>query len=262
MSDLEERVAFVKDLKRFAVEELGVSQNPSFEKINLKTSWLYAIYVSLPDIIASPWEGHSGCKCYKADKKEWTARKRQFESYGWHIWPQRWEAEGIAECPITKAALKATKTRVAYLILHENTHIHCLINNIELPRDIEEPLADCVAYHGALLYYQRNNAMIYHIKQEFDQWAKQMKIINKYHSLINEAYSKNPKKVKSLLQAVQKELNMSKPANNAFFIAFGRYSLRQFDVFEALRDLHPKEYLQDKGLLYSRFGHLLPQKAE
>lgn len=271
MVNLEERISLAKDLKRFAVEELGISSNPSFEKVSSRKEY-YNIYCSRKDRI-EPAVNELGtlqfCRGWEwNDRRRWKKSIKELQHQDIDIYPVTFGALGFETCPITRSLLDADIPCLAYIVLHENVHIHCSKNSFNLPLIVEEAVANCFAYSGALAYFNRNDKlMVEHIEKYiqyffiFDDW------VNSYSAALKAAYASGIEKGRAMLKEAHIQLygNRSRefaPLNNAFFLAQGLYSTNTKKVWERLKDIHPREYMANKDLLYEKLGALFPPKAE
>lgn len=268
MVNLEERIALARDVKRFAVEEMGISPNPSFEKVERdeKKSRFYGIYCSYKDRIESAAGKQGYIKC--SNRAEWKNKSAEWEKAGFDTFAVTWEALGFKACPITKFLLKSAKHRLVYVILHENSHIQHDIGKFNLPYKIDEALACSFGFKGTQMYFsahaphmnrvadkQRNNKLSF-----FDK-------INHYVSLANESYSRSFEEGRAVLEEADREIRPfrnlpGKKLNNAYLLSFVYYSDKTKIVWELLKGIHPREYMTNKDLLYEKLAGLLPPKAE
>ncbi|MFH1065757.1 MAG: hypothetical protein V1734_04605 [Nanoarchaeota archaeon] len=267
MYKLEEMVDLAKELKAFAVSELGISENPSFQSVE-DGEWFYGIYTSRTDRIEPYFKGYPSCEDHK-DKIKWEERIAELSKYDINIYPIKVEAQGFKECQIKKSLIRNSKSRLAYVVLHENVHIHCDINNIQVGRQVEESLADCFAYEGARLYFSKTNpAMARQMTKLQNYYFGFFDIINKFYPMLAEAYKRSKEEGRVLLETAEKKLepfrgkNPKRRLNNAHFLCYSKYSTKSRQVFEALKGIQPKEYMANKDLLYEKLKHLLPPKAE
>ncbi|MFA5887992.1 MAG: aminopeptidase [Candidatus Nanoarchaeia archaeon] len=268
MVNLEERIALARDVKRFAVEELGISPNPSFKRVeeDNKKSRFYGVYCSYKDRIESAAGRMGFIRC--DNRADWENVSAKWEKAGFDIFAVTWEALSSSVCPITKFLLKAPKHRLVYVILHENSHIHESMNGFNLPYNIDEALACSFGLKGSRLYFsahaphmnrvadkQRNNKLSF-----FDK-------INHYVSLANESYGRSFEEGRAVLEKADTEIRSfwnlpGKKLNNAYLLSFIYYSEKTKIVWERLKDIHPREYMTNKDLLYEKLAGLLPPKAE
>src|SRR3989338_2237635 len=245
MADLEERMAIIHDIKMFAVKSLGIKPNRSFRKIS-EVKEFFIVYASRNDRIQSVL-GRCGYKIVE-DEEECLQLKQRLESKGYDTLETTVEAYGTEDCPITRSMISSSKTRLTYLVLHENWHIHCVKNNIRLKPDIEEVVGDTFAYQGALLYYDSNPQMKSNVKRDFQEWQQYFEFINKYTQKIKNALSSEPSKVNEIIKSMRhedkrlskkfksKELKggLPKELNNAYFISFQCYAPMAAPVYENL----------------------------
>ena len=268
MRKLEEMVNLVKELKAYAVTELGISENPSFQSVE-EGEWFYGIYVSRTDCIEPYFKNYGTCETY-TDEKEWRDRIADLSKYDIDINPVVWEALGFKECQIKKSLLRASKSRLSYVVLHENAHIHCEINNLKVGGQVEESLADCFAFEGARIYFSKNNPdMAKQMTQMQNHYFEFYTSLNELYSRINEAYNRSKEEGRALLETAgdifstfRRKKNLKYKVNNATLLSHKNYSTHSRQVFEALKGIHPREYMANKDLLYEKLAGLLPPKAE
>lgn len=272
MHKLEDMVNLVKGLKLFAVTELGISENPSFQSVEEgkeKGKWFYGIYTSRTDRIEPYFKDYGPYETY-TDEKQWRDRIADLSKYDIDINPVVWEALGFKECQIKKSLLRASKSRLSYVVLHENVHIHCKMNSIDCGRQVEEALADCFAYEGARMYFSKTNpAIVRQITQLQTHYLEFYTSLNELYSKINEAYSRSKEEGRALLETAEdifrpfrRKKNLKFKVNNATLLSHKNYSTHSRQVFEALKGIHPREYMSNRDLLYEKLAGLLPPKAE
>lgn len=261
MADLEERIGLVKDIKRFAVKRLGVSENPSFNRVG-GVDVFHVLYASRTEGIESAIENKWGNRVYE-DEDECKKDEEVLQSKGYDVLRMTWEAIGTEDCPITSSMLGCSKTRVAYLVLHENFHIHCRKNPARFSLAVEEAIADCFAYQGALLYFASNPSMAGHIRRDFREWQEFFDFANKYITRLGEAYNVDKSKGRRVLGDARREAEklsstmiskevrerLALPINNAFFLRMQSYAPMARQVYEAFRDMDPREYVTNRRKL-------------
>lgn len=267
--NLEERICLVKDIKRFAVQQLGITPNPIFSKVG-ETDSFYIIYASRTDRIESVISYTSRNRAFR-DIRSCQEYQRKLESKGYDTLRVRVEAFGDRNCFITKSLLRNSKTRIAYVVLHESFHVHCRQAKINPSRSVEEAVANCFAYQGSILYFQSNPHMPHHIRQFVKDWMRFYDFANKYLIQLEKTYKEDtPNRKKILIQAKKEAKRLSKkiqsrnvrerlilPINNAFFLRIQMYAPMARLVYETLKGLDPREYTTNTGLLYSKFRSIL-----
>lgn len=257
MRDLEETISIVRDAKRFALENLGISQNPSFTTTgDFKTYFI--VYASRHDRIESvlgEWSNEPF-----DNPEECNRRENELQSQGNDTLQMTWETKGSNDCPITSSMTKISKTRLIYLVFHENWHIHCRLNEIKLQPNIEEAAGDCFAYQAALLYCDSNPQLKGNMKRDFMEWLQFYEFANKHTERLEAAYKTGVSAASEILQAARAEAKeissriiskevrqrLNLPINNAFFVRVKYYAPMALSVYSALKDIHPKEYTTNK----------------
>lgn len=268
MVNLEERVALAKDVKRFAVEELGISPNPSFERVeeDEKKSEFYGIYCSYRDRIESAAGEYGFIIC--GNHTEWQNKSVELEKADFDTHAVTWEALSTEDCPMTKSLLESPDERLAYVILHENSHIQHNAHKFSLPYNFDEALATCFGFKGTELYFgARMPKVTEKVIKDRDFIISFFDKINYYLNFADEAYKKSFEEGRAVLEEMDKDIRRyckypKKQLNNAFLLSHSYYADKTKIVWERLKDIHPKEYMTNKDLLYEKLKHLLPPKAE
>lgn len=261
MSSEDEKVAFIKDVKQFAVKELGIAPNPSFQRIS-SDDIFYALYASRKDKLESVIRGKWRHWAFE-DKKECKKDEEAYKKNEYDVLSIQCEGVGDINCPITPSLLRATKTRMAYVVLHENFHINIEENRWRFNPAIEEALCDTFAEQGARLYFAHDNRMLYHQNKDFDEWLTFYNYINTSLNQLTNAYTQSKKAGRKMLQQVKKTAKKIKkvkyPINNAYFVRQQLYAPFARPVYDALQGLHPKEYTQNRQTLRDALRGLEPE---
>lgn len=268
MVNLEERIALARHVKRFAVEELGIFPNPSFERVeeDNKKSRFYGVYCSYKDRIESAAGKMGFIEC--GNRANWKNISAKWEKAGFDTFAITWEALGSRVCPITKFLLKAPKHRLVYVILHENSHIQERMNRFNLPYKIDEALACSFGLKGSQLYFSAHAPHMNRIaEKKINNKLSFFDKINHYISLANEAYGRSFEEGRAVLEKADKDIRPfwnlpGKKLNNAYLLSFSYYAEKTKMVWERLKDIHPREYMANRDLLYEKLAGLLPLKAE
>lgn len=265
MENLEERIKLVKDIKKFAVKKLGICENGSFENVS-GDKHAYVVYASRRDKI-EPAMG----RAYEIFEKKGDCDilQKELKKRGFDTIQVLWEAWGSEECPITQSILRASKTRLSYLVLHENFHIHCKKKDIKLEPHIEEAVGNVFAYQGSLIYFRdRNPWVIQHIERDFIRDLTYDEFVKRYTDELNKAYEKNPSKARLIFEKAKKEKDqldsegaiksgfkksaLKSALNNAYFLMQQDYCRGRKSVFAALKDVDPRLYITNTDLLQSK----------
>jgi predicted aminopeptidase len=258
-----EKIELIKDIKKFAVHRLGISPNPSFKKVGGGKTF-HSLYASRTDKLESIITGRYRNLGYTDKEKEECKRdEKLLISKGHDVLRITFEAVGSENCPITDSMLKSSKTRLAYLVLHENFHIHCIKNPVKFNVAVEEAIADCFAYQGSLMYFASKPSMVGNIKRDFEEWQEFYDFANKYILKLENAYEDSKIKGRRLLGNAKREIKklsentFSKeikersllPINNAFFLRLKSYAPMARPVYEAFKDMDPKTYVTNRKKL-------------
>jgi len=242
---LESKLKLVRDAKRFAVEKLGITENPSFENVGDNGAF-YGVYVAWKHCLDSPFGDAYGRVCFSNEQK---AKRYQIknERRGLDTNFVIWNATSRMDCPITSSLLSKSETRIVEIVLHENFHIHVDIENMWVPRCIEETLSQIFAYFGGLLFFEGRILVIRDIEEKFQNRLKFYDFINKYIGELIEAYSHGVEEGRSLLGVAQQEaiksgIKTNLAVNNTFFLSQWCYAVATRVGYELLLGRHPKEY--------------------
>lgn len=263
MGNLESKIKLILDIKEFAVKEMGIAPNNSFRKVN-NIDAVYGLYASRKDqiksIIRDKWE----YKSYE-NKNDCEKEEKLLKAKGYDVLKVKFEAWADKNFQITNSLIASSKTRIAYVVLHENFHIHCEEKNIVLKPSIEESLGDCFAYQSSLEYFAFNPSMIGHIKKDFQEWQKFFDFVNKYAIILKEAYKKSEAEGrKALIRAGmegKKIQNIAPPINNAFFVSQELYASMAKPVYEAFKDIEPREYIANRKKIYDTLRKIKYKKS-
>jgi predicted aminopeptidase len=252
MGNLENKTKLILDIKKFAVKELGIAPNNSFKRVN-NIDAVYALYASRKDKIKSVIGGKWKYKPYE-NKNDCEKEEKFLKARGYDVLKVKFEAWADKNFQITNSLIACSKTRIAYIVLHENFHIHCEEKKIFLEPSIEESLGDCFAYQGSLEYFASNSSMIGHIKKDFQEWQKFFYFVNKYATILKESYKKSEAEGRKALIRAEREgkkiQNIVPPINNAFFVSQELYASMAKPVYEAFKDIEPREYITNRKKIY------------
>ena len=253
MTNLEKNIKLVKNIKRFAVEEMGITPNKSFEKV-ISSEEFYCLYVSQQDKIESIFDIPEDGEFLGDNKDAAEMRRRIFSKEGYHTLLFSFEGYGGEECQISQSLLKDSTCRLAYVVLHENFHTHREKKELNLELCIEEAVGNYFAYQASLIYFKKHDKkVIPYVESDFKWMLKYGDFVNKYLELLNKAYSENKlEKAKELLfdaEIEARELGSNEEINNAFFLREKNYYAKQIEVFKALKNTQPQDYVRDTTLL-------------
>jgi len=154
MVNLKEKIEFTKDVKRFAVRDLGIAPNDSFEKADLNLGKIYCFF-------AAPKKGEITASRDKYNAfynlSDLRAYSQKIDNTKYDKYSRIVEAVGSAKIPIGTGLLKASKCREVFVILHEEVHIHLIENGVKLDDRIEESIANHFGINGMIEYFQKNH---------------------------------------------------------------------------------------------------------
>ena len=251
-ADLEERIAEVKEIKRFGEEELGLQFGDIFTEVDIEErspKAFYWLYASLKDEITVPklkrWTKDRPYRFYRS-KSSARRRQKKLEEQGFDTHLYEGEAYGREDCPITRGLLETRLTRRADVILHEGFHITHDKREWDLPSDVEESAASYIGKQGALLYVSQHAPE--HIQDAKDdiEWRKQWaQFVNTYYAELNECYEKGGDREEILARAENEagELRIAFNPNNAYFVRARDYTLRSDIVWGTLDTMALKDYI-------------------
>lgn len=151
IKDLRARRRFVRELRRFGEDHLGLGFDDSFRKYDPGLSaahWLYSVY---PDRFVS---AHDQGTPFRFTWKLNQARawERGCLRKGLHTYLYSAEAHGGTACPITPGLLRASRVRQAYVVLHEAWHATLRREQICMPYALEEATGRVVGVMGAVQF--------------------------------------------------------------------------------------------------------------
>lgn len=190
MSARKEQLAFVKAIRRFGEDRLGLQFDGSFERYvgKYKTAnWLYAVH---PDRLESALPGG------QIFRFTWDlAQARRWQRYqrdkGMDTYLYSAEAHGGARCPITPAMLAAPRARQGYVILHEAWHSTLRLRNIRMPYPLEEATGRVVGVLGAIHFarYRRDRDLLEEAFAQKNAWGDLARFVNHTTRRLERAYA-------------------------------------------------------------------------
>ncbi len=244
------KVKLVKDLKGFAVEELGIPENRAFSRVsNVRTR--HVVYHSKADEIRPALENSRGWNGFD-DKSEALSLQMELQQEGHHTLYMTWETyanKKKMDCPLTSSMLEASKARLSYLVFHELFHLHCKIDDVKGKLSLEEAMADVFAYTASLEYFPKDKGIIRHYA-EFDEYIKWG---DKYLRRLKRAYrtgngpkvlEQAAKEAQEILQKVRgKEVRerLTLPINNAHFLRLGYYVPYHSQAMKLFGEADPRD---------------------
>lgn len=252
MMSLEEKINLVKDVKRFSVEDLGIASNSSFERVS-DSEVLYFLYASRKNKIESVInKGSYEFKFFKKEE-ECDNAKKELEEQDYDTFKFVSELYGSEDCQISKQLLERSITKIAFNVLHENFHIHCRKNGIYLNYPIEEATANYLGYQGSIMYFSnKDKSIMPFVEKDLHEWIRFVNFVNKYKRRLSKAYEKN--KIKHINKLFKKAIKRARimgircELNNAFFIRYSHYTANHHYVFNALKEINPRVWLEKEEL--------------
>ena len=251
-----ERMAFIHDLKRFAIERLGVRENRSFETYK-DTPSFYALYIASHDALET---AHNLGWTHETwhEREPWIERQQELEGSGYDLLPMVWDAAGDNKCPVSPGMLSAPKEAVSRVVFHEQVHINMMeISPRRIALPLEEAAAEAFVYQGMMRYFHNDKDMQEEINRVQKDWTTFLSYGIKYIALLDKAYAKSTKQGRALLhqareeaeemhahtysETVKKRLQM--PINNAFFYRLKQYAPHHQAAFEILEQYEPAQYM-------------------
>jgi hypothetical protein len=261
---LENKLALIKDVKRFCVEELGLAPNEAYTTIVNSKQIFYAVY-SCSKYELKPIEEDrefdvfkSGfwCKAYSFMEKTMgldTYIEKTLSA------TERKEKEIGSTTPITKQMLMSPEIIMIQTIFHENAHMHLRHHKSDyIARHIEEPIADYFAYQASHLYYRNDKKMkedINIIKEKddkFKNWCrKNIEELSETYNIREknaESYRISKEKGRKICLEARKEYETftgrKDNVNSAFFLSWMPYVKCAREVEEILKDKNPRDYIK------------------
>ena len=278
--DLEERIAQVRDIRRFGEEELGLEFGGAFERVELDTPGLaYWVYASPKDglEVAEPEQCDAGYPFESfSDRDEAMEREKALRERGFDTHLFESCAYGSTECQITKELLMEGRPAVrASDILHEGLHITQDLRGWDLPYTLDEHVATYTGLNGALAYVRKNLPdAVTDAERNIRWWKEFAGFIKHYDSILTECYRQADGSRNPLLTAAHKlrahvirahagremraRLHHSDKLNNAFFLRQRDYTQHTDEVWETLGAVDLGEYISNpdstNALLLERIG--------
>ena len=242
-------IAFVKSLVSFGESALGLDFGESFkdfESDGTPPQWLYVSeryqIKSVFDYYAHPYIGAF------RNKETMESLASGFEKLGFDIYLFTAEAWGGNPCPILPMLLKQSRTRQAYVVLHEGWHITVWRRKIKIPYELEEPIAIAIADIGASTFADKtgDKELLKDLTLLKNTRGRFRCAVNDAATSLKNGYEELAGRTQEDTEAVRKKLLGSvvynpvwaeaekagvllggitrfQPINNAFFLRYGTY---------------------------------------
>lgn len=239
MTGRREKIAFVKSIKEFGENRLGLYFDGSFEKTSLENPTANWLYVARPDALESALPEEAVFMFFWNITKARRAATR-YRKKGMHTYLYSAEAHGGRMCPITPSLLEADPCRQAYVVLHEGWHATLRAEKIRMPYALEEATGRVVGVAGAVEFakFIRNSEMEKRAERQAAAWMELARFVNRSCKKLERAYGNNSP-VKRLLGSLRKEAfllrdkiesrwekeELTREMNNAFFMRYRDYTL-------------------------------------
>lgn len=235
---MKNKIEFVKSIKSFGEDKLGLIFDGSFEELakdEFSCNWVYACY---KDKMLSVFKDNFPFEFYpdmnKALKRQKELAVQGYDTYFYHA-----EAHGGQACPITKEMLESDKARQCYVILHEAWHSTSRINKHNFPYSFEESSGRVVGLFGGIeLARSINDHKL--LKETIDQeeaWSGFADFVNISFKRLNAlSLEKELTELKKELNAEAESLyrtlpdswekiELKKEINNAFILRYHDYTV-------------------------------------
>lgn len=237
---MNQKITFIKTIKRFGEERLGLLFDGSFEEMArnaFSCNWVYASQKeSMGSLFEHPFEFYDDEE--KALKRFKELKAQGYDSYFYHA-----EAHGGKACPITKEMLSSPRARQCYVVLHEAWHSTSRLNKHNFAYPWEESTGRVVGLFGGIELAQElgDEALLKECIDQEAAWAMFADFVNAAYKRLSDAFSQ--KVAPEEIEAIKKELNkeaavlhskmpeswekseLNKEINNAFIMRYYSYTV-------------------------------------
>jgi len=261
-----ERLQLINDVKKFCVEELGLTSNNSFTKI-ISDQRLYYILCISPKNGIKPNSPLTGVAYYNSLAEvnfitryaQSSITKKLFSEIDICVQEvlakvktdekdiQLTNEDIVEKTQITQTVLDMPKALIPGLIIHENFHMHALLNRINIDYYIEESIADTLGYQGSKQYYKNNTIVLKELEEHNNYQQRFYCWCNMYTKRLNKTYRISVPEGRKMLMEAQEDYKNNFPGepdiNNAFFMMWLPYTERNTAVRKILRKENPREHI-------------------
>jgi len=184
-----ERLAFVRELRAYGQQALGLDFDGSFARFvsrHRTANWLYAVHA---DRLESALPGNA---TFRFSWK--VAQLRRAERYhrrrGRHTYLYSAEAHGGSRCPVTPSLLAASRARQGYVVLHEAWHSTLRLSGVRLPYALEEATGRVVGVMGAVHFAEArgDRELLRETRAQARAWGALAGFVNRTHRQLSRFY--------------------------------------------------------------------------
>ena len=259
---MNKKTTFIKTIKRFGEERLGLLFDGSFEemaKTDFSCNWVYASQKeSMASLFEHPFEFYDDEE--KALKRFEELKAQGYDSYFYHA-----EAHGGKACPITKEMLSSPRARQCYVVLHEAWHSTSRLNKHNFAYPWEESTGRVVGLFGGIELAQEmgDDELLKECIDQEAAWAMFADFVNAAYKGLSEAFQQkaSSEKIVTLKIELNKEAallhrkmpesweksELDKEINNAFIMRYYSYTVH----YPLARTIYEEE--QDVKRAMARF---------
>jgi len=246
---IDEIVEEIQRIKQFG-EELGLDYDGAFSEISPSVGEKYFwVYASYKHVIESPNGKLSKPYNFFTDESEANNRKKEMDKEDLDTYLFVGKAYGSRKCQITKTMLEAKLINRLNTLLHEGFHTYKNKNRIEIPYNLEEPIACYMGNMGSIQYFEQNDiSQVENAIKNSEKRLDYTKFVNRFYDLLAASYE-NGSMCREIIFEMAKEANpyevITNEINNAFFVREQDYR-RHFElVFDTLSTVKIKDYLKN-----------------
>jgi len=237
---MNKKIAFIKIIKRFGEQRLGLLFDGSFEKMAktaFSCNWVYASQKeSMASLFEHPFEFYDDEE--KALKRFEELKSRGYDSYFYHA-----EAHGGKACPITKEMLASPRARQCYVVLHEAWHSTSRLNEHNFDYPWEESTGRVVGLFGGIELAKElgDDELLKECVDQETAWAMFADFVNAAHEQLSKAFQQNtaPEEIAKIKKELNKEAavlhrkmpesweksELDKEINNAVIMRYYSYTV-------------------------------------
>ena len=237
---LDDRSAFIRTIKEFGENKLGLKFGGSFETMadsEFSCNWVYACKPeSLRSIFKHPFEFYGNEA--EALKRAEMLKHEGYDTYFYHA-----EAHGGKACPVTKDLLSSPRARQCYVVLHEAWHVTSRLDKHNFSYPFEESTGRVIGLFGGIELAKElgDKKLLQECIDQEAAWSLFAEFVNESHEQIAAAIENgvSPEKIHDMKKDMNQKAalvkdsmpdswektELDKEINNAFIMRYYSYTV-------------------------------------
>jgi predicted aminopeptidase len=240
-----ERLRFIRDLRAYGEQVLGLDFDGSFARFvsrHRTANWLYAVH---PDRLESALPRNATFR-FSWSPAQLRRAARYHRRRGRDTYLYSAEAHGGSRCPVTPSLLGASRARQAYVVLHEAWHSTLRLSGVHLPYALEEATGRVVGVIGAVDFAEArgDRELLREVRAQARAWGALAGFVNRTHRRLSRFYRMErggrlwrarrhrlfagvraeARRVRDRTRSAWEREELTRPMNNAFFFRYHDYT--------------------------------------